>query len=84
MKDFTLIDLYTQADAVARIISGWSSAQIVAWFNQHGLIEPAQHPYDPHLYCFTSSIGIVTGLRITDDGGVYIVTPDSIRPLTHG
>jgi hypothetical protein len=81
VKDFTLIDLTTQADAVARIISGWSSEQILAWLNQNGTVEHVQHPYDQHLYRFCSTAGIVTGLRITDDGEVYIVTSHTIRRL---
>jgi hypothetical protein len=44
---FTLIDLYSQRDAVNRYVRGWSRDDILAWLAQYGLV--TEDPFHTNL-----------------------------------
>jgi hypothetical protein len=73
MRAFSLIDLASQADEVARYIAGWPRERILDWFEQQGEVMKIASPYDDSLYRFRSRQGVETGFRLTETGQLVIV-----------
>jgi hypothetical protein len=72
MVVFRVIDLESQARAVARYVKGWNKAAVLKWLSQSGDLEPA-HPGNPDVYRFHSYAGISTGFLIKADGQLVII-----------
>ncbi len=70
MKEFVLIDLCSQADAVWQYWEGWTNSEILVWLSQHGIITP--HPNHPDSYWFKSWIGIEVFFRLTANKEFYV------------
>jgi hypothetical protein len=72
MLAFHVIDLESQARAVARHIRGWKKSDILTWLSQFGgIVQP--FPDNPNLYRFRSYSGITTGFLLTDSGEFAII-----------
>src|SRR5262245_57889278 len=65
-KPFVLLDLASQADAVAQYIQGWETADILAWMRCYGTVLDWSWK-DPDYYVFCAPTGLYTGFRLTDD-----------------
>jgi len=77
-KPFVLIDLDSQADAVAVAVRGLSEDEILTWLTERGRVTSARHPNDPRLYVFVGATGQRTGFRITEQGKLAIIRYHSI------
>lgn len=73
MSLFIVLDLGSQANAVARYIQGWEKERILAWLSQQGEVRQISHPQDRNLYGFRSHVGITTGFRLLEDGQIIII-----------
>ena len=73
MPDFMLIDLDSQADAVARYVWGWKAEDILNWMSQYGSIAKIKNPYDDRLYVLCSMGGIKTPFRFTENDEIIIL-----------
>lgn len=74
MSDFPIVDLESQAGAVARHMHGWSVSEKLAWLRQHGSVSEVWTPYNlGEHYAFTSRAGISTPFRLTPSGTFLIV-----------
>jgi hypothetical protein len=78
---FRVIDLGSQADAVARHIRGWSRDEVLAWLRRHGRIKQLHTPYDVDTYSFLAPSGLQTGFILREDGEFLILLDHtSYRP----
>jgi hypothetical protein len=75
MIDFRVVDLDSQARAVARHIKGWRTADILAWLGQYGELVSFR-PDVPNAYWFRSRCGIDTSFML-EPGGVLIIVGDN-------
>ena len=73
MPDFTLVDLDSQADAVARHVQGWKAEEILEWMRRLGKVTKLANRNDERLYIFRSGTGIETGFRFTEGDQLVIV-----------
>ena len=71
--DFILLDLEAQAKAVKQYTIGWDAQTILEWLGTNGKVSKVRHPLGESLYLFESSIGIVTGFRIPENGQLVIL-----------
>ena len=75
MSAFVLVDLSSQASAVARYIQGWSNDKIIRWLQQFGEVQQAAPPFSQmsDMFGFRSFVGLTTGFRLTTDGKLIIL-----------
>lgn len=80
MSDFAVIDLASQAEAVAAHVRGWSKAEVLAWLGEFGEVLPVleadpwpnfvptpTHPPDEQ-YLLVAWCGLWTSFSFTYDG----------------
>jgi hypothetical protein len=72
MSDFKIVNLASQADAVAHHVIGWRKEEILAWLGRQGTLA-AIHPDDPNVYSILAPAGIQTGFILRDNGEFLIV-----------
>ncbi len=78
MKDFTLIDLYSQREAVESYTAGWSADQLVNWLRQEGtLFEPEKETYH---YLFLSRVGLHCIFKLSADRRIEVVAREIPYP----
>jgi hypothetical protein len=70
---FRVIDLDSQADAVARHIRGWSRDEVLAWLGRYGKIK--RFPHNADLYSFLAPSGLLTGF-VLREGGEFLIIVD--------
>jgi len=75
MDDFQLIDLFSQREAVLKLVSGWSREAVLDWLNRFGTVT-ALTVADPNAYRFCSVVGLTTVIRFDE--------ADRLDILTHG
>jgi hypothetical protein len=85
--DFTLIDLYSQRQAVNRYVRGWSRDEILAWLNQHGTVtEHWSHPaitYKQYVFEPFACRGLAVVFNfdgdpsISDKHPIVVIRPDT-------
>ncbi len=68
---FRVIDLGSQADAVARYIRSWSRDEVLAWLSRYGKIK--RFPHDADLYSILALSGLQTAFVLREDGEFLIV-----------
>ena len=68
---FWVIDLGSQADAVARYIKGCSRDEVLAWLSRYGKIK--RFPHDSDVYSFLAPSGLQTGFVLREDGEFFII-----------
>jgi hypothetical protein len=69
-SDFVLVDLESQAEAVARYICGWTRARFLAWLSQFGEVRAG--PY-ADTYFFRSHFGLHTPFRMSEEGDFILI-----------
>lgn len=77
MNDFVLVDLDSQADAVAQHIQGWSPKSILDWMNVQGQIQEIPNPYNDRAFVFISKSGIRTRFRFNEKDEIIILRDHS-------
>ncbi len=81
MADFRLTDLASQADEVARLVSGRDTQEILDRLERFGEVRKVPNRYDDQLYVFHSISGAVTGFRLEEGGRLYILGDNTVyRP----
>jgi hypothetical protein len=70
---FRVIDLGSQADAVARHIRGWSRDEVLAWLGRYGKIK--RFPHNADLYSLLAPYGLLTGF-VLREGGEFLIIVD--------
>jgi hypothetical protein len=68
---FRVIDLGSQADAVARYIRGWSRDEVLAWLGRYGKI--TRFPHDADVYSFLAPSGLQSRFVLREDGEFLII-----------
>ena len=68
---FRVIDLGSQADAVARHIRGWPRDEVLAWLGRHGRIR--RFPDLPDTFSFLAPSGLLTGFVLREHGEFLII-----------
>ncbi len=85
MAEFVLVDLASQARAVAQHLQGLSPAEKVAWLRQRGEVSDIPRHHGTKYYgLFRSFVGLTTVFKLTTDGKLLIIfadTFDIIDPL---
>jgi|GEM_PF-2123087 len=71
---FVLIDLNTQAVAVAKYVQGWRKQQFLSWISQFGEVRK-YNPYNNENYLFTSVCGLHTTFSITENNKLLLDHP---------
>jgi hypothetical protein len=71
LSEFIVIDLESQAHAVARYIRGWTRPRFLAWLSQFG--EITQSSYDPDSYLFFSHVGLHSVFRMNEEGDFTLI-----------
>ena len=78
MKDFSLIDLDSQALAFSRYVRGWTIEKITELMKEYGEVLLIPYPHDDKIYnIFRSQIGIKTAFRFSEEGRVVIFGDNS-------
>lgn len=78
-RDFTLIDLDSQAVCFWSYVRGWGWNRILEWLALHGTLIHISHPMDDQLYLFLSIVGIQTGFRVGENGEFVILYEHTTR-----
>lgn len=84
MVDFALVDLASQARAVALHLRGLSFSAKLAWLRQRGEIYAVRITPDGYHGWFRSVVGVCVAFSLSKDGTLYIIyadTFDTIDPL---
>jgi len=76
---FTVVDLVSQASAVATHVRGWSTDQILSWLGEHGAVRSAV-TMDRVTYLFSSRAGIETVFLLDGDQFTFILDNTTFRP----
>lgn len=78
MKDFKLVDLVAQRDAVRRHLRGANKAEIVAWLRARGTLT-TQMIQGVEVFHFESVTGIRCGFFFTNDDFVFHADHSTFR-----
>ncbi len=80
MSDFRVVDLWGQAEAVARHTQGWSKAQVLDWLGQFGKITQLDYGY-PDIFVFHPPSGLDTGFVWRDNGKFLLIGDNTTVPI---
>lgn len=72
MADLTLIDLYSQRDAIATYVKDWPIEKVLEWMKQYGTVTKIDMEEDDRAYSFRSKSGETSPFRFADDGTLVI------------
>jgi hypothetical protein len=75
-QQFAIIDLMSQAAAVARHVRGWSREQILVWLNEHGTVRPISGG----AYMFVSTTNREAIFLLDGDRLTFIVDNTTVVP----
>ena len=79
-ETFLLVDLYSQREAVAQHVRGWSVSSVLDWMGQFGTIEAVPTYDDDGLYVFRSKWGMLrTSFYLTKKRGLVVMSPGKLR-----
>lgn len=65
-----MVDLVTQAEAVARHVRDWTKPSILRWLRQYGEIK--QSALNPDLYVFYAPSGLVSAFLLDEEGNFIL------------
>jgi hypothetical protein len=77
---FAVVDLVSQANAVAARVRGWSTDQILDWLREHGTVRSDSTIMDREVYLFSSSAGIDAIFFLNGDRFTFIVDNTTFSP----
>ena len=77
---FAVVDLVSQASAVASHVRGWSTDQILNWLGEHGTIRSGATMGDRETYFFNSRAGIEAIFLLDGDQFTFIVDHTTFCP----
>jgi hypothetical protein len=77
VREFVLVDLYTQMPYLPRVARTWSYDRFLAWLRVWGEIREIEYP--PELFAvgrrtfaFRSWVGLYANFVLTDDGQMFV------------
>lgn len=70
VSDFVLVDLESQAHAVARYVKGWTRAEFLAWLSRFGELRTSA--YLPDAYFFHSHFGLRASFLLPERGDLIL------------
>ena len=79
MSNFVLIDLVSQANAVAKYVQNWSEKQILQWLAQRGTLTKREDRFGP-IYCFESTLGFWVHFFLDGDQFTFLAQHTTWRP----
>ena len=75
MRDLTLIDLYSQREAVNDYVRGWPVAEVLEWMRRFGTIISFEIPVSSErISYFRSPTGLACPFRFSANGELDILT----------
>jgi hypothetical protein len=74
-----VVDLISQADAVAGHVRGWSRERILLWLNEHGTVRPIP-TLKGDAYLFTSATSRDAVFLLNGDRFTFIVDNTTVAP----
>ena len=83
MAEFHVVDLASQAHAVARYTAGWPRERVLAWLGQFGQVAKPFELNDD-LYTFLPPCGLLTGFILQENGEFYIIGDHTTHRITQG
>ena len=72
MKDFPIVDLYSQREAVRNHVSGWTQSEVLGWLANRGRLSTRQAAHGPAVFWFESSAGIESSFFFKDGDLVFL------------
>ena len=72
MARFYVVDLASQAHAVATSTRGWWRERVLAWLSRYGQVTQI-YENNADLYTFRSPSGLWTGFILSEDGEFYLI-----------
>ena len=79
-QEFVVIDLSSQASAVAAHVRGWTKDQIFEWLNQSGTVTPLPEMFGKEIHLFSSRIGCEVAFHLDHDQFTFIGDNTTWRP----
>lgn len=70
-RNFRVVDLVSQADAVARYTQGWQKRDVLTWLGRYGKIRISS--FDPDVYFFLAPSGLQTGFVLRESGEFLLI-----------
>jgi hypothetical protein len=64
---FLVVNLASQADAVAAFVRGWTKEHIVNWLSRQGQLVRRENEAGEEIYSFRSRMGFETQFRLEGD-----------------
>jgi hypothetical protein len=80
IQEFAVIDLASQASAVAAHVRGWTKDQILAWLSESGTVTPLPEVCGNETYLFGSGIGAEVAFFLNQDQFTFIGDNTTWRP----
>jgi hypothetical protein len=75
MPDLTLIDLYSQREAVEDYVRGWPVAEVLEWMRRFGTVTSFEIPrFSARIYYFRSPAGLPCPFYFRENGELVIIT----------
>ena len=72
MPDLVVMDLGSQAEAVAQYVAGWPKSRFLSWLSQFGEVLKTDWPGDQERYSFHARSGRWTGFWFTENDRLEI------------
>lgn len=79
-RPFAVVDLVSQANAVAAHVRGWSTDQILDWLRKYGTVLSDSTTMDQEVYFFSSCVGIDASFFLNGDRFTFIVDNTTFSP----
>ncbi len=73
MNKFTVVDLGSQAKAVADHVKGWSKLAFLTWLSQFGEVIQVHDPSGNDRYSFRSHAGVWSGFWFDTSGNLQLL-----------
>ena len=71
-KEFVVIDLASQASAVAAHVRGWTKDQILEWLSESETVKPLPEMCGNETYLFSSGVGFEVAFFLNRDQFTFI------------
>jgi hypothetical protein len=72
MAEITLVNLYSQREAVAKYLKGWDVPAALDWMRQHGTVFEPSEASSARVYVFESKTGLKAPFSFTENGDLEV------------
>ena len=77
-RNFRVVDLVSQAEALAWHTQGWQKEDVLAWLRQYGKLGTG---FYPDTYLFTAPSGLQAGFILREDGASLLILDHTTERL---